>query len=70
MQRHWHSGGRSRHPLFVTLKDGKLDEDDIKAHCRTQMAKFMVPHIVTILDDMPRTPTGKPEKVSLRDILE
>ena len=52
--------------LFVTLKDGALiDEEDIKAHCRGVMAKFMVPHIVTILGEMPRTPTGKPEKGKL-----
>ena len=52
--------------LFVTLKDGSaLNEDDIRAHCQKQMAKFMVPHIVTILDEMPRTPTGKPEKGKL-----
>ena len=52
--------------LFVTLKDGsELTEEDIRAFCRTKMAKFMVPHIVTILDDMPRTPTGKPEKGKL-----
>jgi len=52
--------------LFVTLKDGALiNEEDIKAHCRGVMAKFMVPHIVTILNEMPRTPTGKPEKGKL-----
>ena len=52
--------------LFVTLKPGALlDTDTIRAHCRAQMAKFMVPAHVTILDAMPRTPTGKPEKGKL-----
>ena len=52
--------------LFVTLKDGsRLTEDHIRQHCRTKMAKFMIPHIVTILDEMPRTLTGKTEKGKL-----
>ena len=52
--------------LFVTLKPGALlDADAIRAHCRAQMAKFMVPAHVTILDTMPRTPTGKPEQGKL-----
>lgn len=52
--------------LFVTLKQGsKLTEDSIRQHCRTKMARFMIPHIITILENMPRTPTGKPEKGKL-----
>ena len=49
--------------LFVTLKPGATcSEEDIRAHCRDVMAKFMVPAVVTVLDSMPRTMTGKPEK--------
>ena len=52
--------------LFVTLKPGATcSEEDIRAHCRDVMAKFMVPAVVTILDSMPRTMTGKPEKGKL-----
>ena len=52
--------------LFVTLKPGVgLTEEDIRAHCRSVIAKFMVPAIVTILEEMPRTVTGKPEKGKL-----
>ena len=52
--------------LFVTLKPrAGLTEKDIRAHCRSVMAKFMVPAIVTILEDMPRTVTGKPENDKL-----
>ncbi len=54
--------------LFVTLKpDSTLDEDQIRQYCSLHMAKFMVPHIVTILETMPRTPTGKIEKGKLVD---
>lgn len=49
--------------LFITLKPGMTaSEEDILAHCRAAMARFMVPASVVILDAMPRTPTGKPEK--------
>ena len=52
--------------LFVTLKPGATcSAEDIRAHCRGVMAKFMVPAVVTILDSMPRTMTGKPEKGKL-----
>ena len=52
--------------LFVILKpSSSLTEDMIRAHCQTVMARFMVPKIITILKDMPRTPTGKPEKGKL-----
>ena len=52
--------------LFVTLKPGRdADEESIREHCRGVMAKFMVPKVVTVIDDMPRTPTGKPEKGKL-----
>jgi len=48
---------------FITLKKGiSIDADAIRAHCTGLMAKFMVPKHITFLDEMPRTPTGKPEK--------
>ncbi|WP_343562468.1 AMP-binding protein [Kiloniella sp. b19] len=55
--------------LFVTLKRGSgLDADAIREHCRRKMAKFMVPAVVTVLDEMPRTTTGKPEKGKLAEM--
>ena len=52
--------------VFVTIKPNKqLDTETLMEHCRKVMAKFMVPKIITIIDEMPRTPTGKPEKGKL-----
>ena len=52
--------------LFVTLRPhASLTETQIIEHCQGVMAKFMVPKIVTILEEMPRTPTGKSEKGKL-----
>lgn len=51
---------------FVTFKDGRsATPEDIKKHCSMRMAKFMVPKQITALSEMPRTPTGKPEKGKL-----
>ena len=66
-------------PVAVMLENGipylamsyalkKIDLVDVsinRARCRSVMAKFMVPAIVTILEEMPRTVTGKPEKGKL-----
>lgn len=51
---------------FVTFKDGQsVSEDDLKDFCVAKLAKFMVPSHFSVLEDMPRTPTGKPEKGKL-----
>ena len=54
---------------FVTLKDGhEIDARDLRNHCTQLMAKFMVPKHIVFLQEMPRTPTGKPEKGKLAQI--
>jgi len=51
---------------FVTLKEGQtITLDTFQAHCAERMARFMVPKHIVVLDEMPRTPTGKPEKGKL-----
>ena len=58
--------GEEEVKLFVVLKPGEsLTENQIKQHCAERMAKFMVPAQIVFLDDLPRTPTGKPEKGKL-----
>jgi len=59
--------------LFVTIKPDTTPTptpEEIREHCRNNMAKFMVPTTVNILDEMPRTTTGKPEKGELRKLTE
>ena len=52
--------------LFITLREDCLfDEANLRQHCQKHLAKFMVPSIIKVLDEMPRTPTGKPEKGKL-----
>ncbi|MCE2517547.1 MAG: hypothetical protein J4F41_06890 [Alphaproteobacteria bacterium] len=48
---------------IVPLKPGStLTGDDIRNYCRAVMAKFMVLRVVTLMEKLPRTSTGKPEK--------
>ena len=51
---------------FVVFKEGQsATPEELVHHCTKRIAKFMVPKRITILSDMPRTPTGKPEKGKL-----
>lgn len=52
--------------LFVVKKkDLDLTAKKLSHHCAERMAKFMVPKHIVFIDEMPRTPTGKPEKSKL-----
>ena len=46
---------------FVTLKPGQTaTPDDLREHARNQnLAQFKVPREVTVVDELPRSPTGK-----------
>ncbi|KAL7192740.1 hypothetical protein ACSBR2_024541 [Camellia fascicularis] len=58
---------------FITLKEDSPDhhavvvtEADIIAHCRKNLAGFMVPKKVVFRDGLPKTSTGKIQKFQLR----
>jgi len=54
---------------FVVARPGTgIECDDLREHCRVRLAKFMVPAQVGFLDNMPRPPSGKPEKGKLAQI--
>jgi crotonobetaine/carnitine-CoA ligase len=51
---------------FITLRThAGLTLDELVAHCRPNMSRFMLPSDMTILPEMPRTPSGKPAKAEL-----
>ncbi len=53
--------------ICVQLRpDAKLTERDIIAHCEQALGRFQVPRYVEIVEALPRTPTGKIAKQSLR----
>lgn len=48
---------------------GALDEGEVIAHCKTQLAGYKVPKEIAVLQDFPRGPTGKILKKELRDLV-
>lgn len=51
----------------VVPKDGQaIGEEEIIAHCREQLAPFKVPKKVVVVDALPKTPTGKILKRTMR----
>ncbi len=56
---------------FVELKEGAiLDEQSIKAHCRSELAGFKVPREVRCVEALPRNPTGKILRRKLAPLLQ
>jgi crotonobetaine/carnitine-CoA ligase len=50
----------------IVLRPGEaLTAAEVREFCRSRMAKFMVPEHVEFVDEIPKTPTGKPEKYKL-----
>ena len=68
-------GGRDEAGLetvvaFVVPRSGRtIDEAAIDAHCRSRMAAFKRPRQLVVVDQLPRTATGKVRRFALRDQL-
>ncbi|HEX3647133.1 MAG TPA: AMP-binding protein [Pseudonocardiaceae bacterium] len=52
---------------YVTVTGAGLDEAELRAFARERLAHFKVPKQVIVVDDLPRTATGKIQKFVLRD---
>jgi acyl-coenzyme A synthetase/AMP-(fatty) acid ligase len=56
----------------VRLADGLealTDPDAVRAQVASQLAPFKVPEALYVVDELPRTPTGKVQKFQLRQQL-
>jgi O-succinylbenzoate-CoA ligase len=51
----------------VVHADATVSADELIAHCRDQLARFKVPKQVTLIDALPRNPSGKVLKRELRE---
>ena len=49
---------------------GSTSEDDVKKHCESELASYKVPKRVEVVDELPRTSTGKVLKRELIDNLD
>ncbi|NMH93436.1 long-chain fatty acid--CoA ligase [Pseudonocardia bannensis] len=45
--------------VVVVAEGAELTEDAIRRHCAARLARFKVPAVITFVDALPRTPTGK-----------
>jgi long-chain acyl-CoA synthetase len=45
-----------------------LDVDSLADHCRHNLSKVKVPEVITLIDELPKNPVGKPDKPTLRRI--
>jgi fatty-acyl-CoA synthase len=53
---------------WVIVRAGaELDEDVVRAFCRSRLAHFKVPRYVVFTDDFPMTVTGKVQKFKMRE---
>jgi fatty-acyl-CoA synthase len=52
---------------YVVRSDESLDEDAVKTHVKSNLARYKVPREVVFLDELPRNPAGKVVKRELPD---
>jgi benzoate-CoA ligase family protein len=68
-------GGRDGSGLETTVafvvprRDTTIDPDDLAAHCRREMAAFKRPRRIHVVDELPKTATGKIQRFALRAAL-
>ncbi|WP_308258937.1 AMP-binding protein [Pseudonocardia sp. H11422] len=51
--------GEAVKAVVVAAEGAELTEDAIRRHCAARLARFKVPAVITFVDALPRTPTGK-----------
>ncbi len=55
---------------FVVARAGHtIDADDLDRHCRQHMAAFKRPRQIVVVDELPKTATGKVQRYQLRERL-
>jgi acyl-CoA synthetase (AMP-forming)/AMP-acid ligase II len=57
--------GQAVKAVIVLREGATLDERQVKAHCRAQLAAYKVPKIVEFVHELPRTSTGKIQRFKL-----
>jgi benzoate-CoA ligase len=64
-------GDVSRIAAFVECADDAGDDalaDELRVWCKARLRRYEYPHIVTFVDDLPRTLTGKVQRFRLREL--
>jgi benzoate-CoA ligase len=56
---------------FLVARSGQhLDPASVEAHCRSAMAAFKRPRRIVVVDELPKTATGKVQRFALRRLLD
>ena len=56
---------------YVSLRPGAtVEEAELIAHCRERLAAYKYPRVVRVLDELPKTPSGKIVRRELRALHE
>ncbi len=50
---------------YVVPRNGKVDEETLRAHLRGQLPSYMVPALIETIQDLPRLPSGKLDRAAL-----
>jgi fatty-acyl-CoA synthase len=54
---------------WVSLRDGRTaTEEELREHCRANLAHFKVPHYWKFVGSFPMTVTGKIQKFRMREM--
>jgi benzoate-CoA ligase family protein len=56
--------------FVVPRRGATLDEEQLRAHCRATMAGFKRPRALHVVEELPKTATGKIQRFALRASLE
>ena len=59
--------GETPHAFVVLRPETRASEDDLRQFAREHMAHFKAPHSITMLEELPKTATGKIRKNVLRE---
>lgn len=55
----------------VTLQpDQTVTEADLTAHCREHLGDFKTPKVLKILDELPKGPSGKIQRLKLPELVK
>jgi len=56
--------------LYVVARDSTFEADALIAHCRARLSSYKVPHVVHVIDQIPRTGSGKIIRFRLREMVQ
>jgi acyl-CoA synthetase (AMP-forming)/AMP-acid ligase II len=57
--------------LCCTLKPGhSLSEDELRIHCELHLGKFKTPKVIKFLEDLPKGPSGKIQRLKLKEVVK